>query len=156
MDAVDTKTRSRIMASVRNKNTGPEKLLRLALHQSGLRYRLHVKELPGTPDLVFPRFRAVVFVHGCYWHSHGCFRSTRPKSRCEFWDAKFRANRLRDKRDFERLREHLWRVLIVWECALVGRNALPLYETVDSVGAWLNGTRESGEISGVDVRRSSE
>lgn len=146
MDTVDAKTRSRIMASVRQKDTGPERVLRSALHRSGLRYRKHVRELPGTPDLVFPRFQAVVFVHGCYWHSHGCFKSTLPKTRSKYWDAKFRANRARDRRNIVRLRELNWRVMIVWECAIVGKSALPLNEIVNFIRAWLRGTHSEGEI----------
>jgi DNA mismatch endonuclease (patch repair protein) len=99
MDTVDHQTRSKIMASVGQKDTGAELLLRGALHKIGLRYRLHDRSLAGSPDLVFPRFHAVVFVHGCYWHSHGCYRSTVPKSRREFWTKKFDANRARDERN---------------------------------------------------------
>src|SRR6185295_17171391 len=99
MDTVDNETRSKIMASVGQKNTGAEKILRSALHKAGLRYRLHDRTLPGSPDLVFPRFRAAIFVHGCYWHAHGCHRSTVPKSRRDFWTDKFHANRLRDERN---------------------------------------------------------
>jgi DNA mismatch endonuclease (patch repair protein) len=93
MDTVDLATRSKIMSAVGRKDTGAELLLRSALHRIGLRYRLHDRSLPGTPDLVFPRFCAVIFVHGCYWHSHGCYRSTVPKSHRKFWIAKFAANR---------------------------------------------------------------
>ena len=155
MDTVESKTRSRIMASVRQKDTCPEILLRSALHRSGLRYRLHVRELPGTPDLVFPQFHAVVFVHGCYWHSHGCYKSTLPKTRPEFWSAKFRANKARDRRNFDRLQERLWRVMVVWECALVGKNALSLNESVEYIRTWLKGTQTLGEISGQNCERNS-
>src|SRR5438552_10615468 len=126
MDTVDRATRSRIMASVGQKHTGAEKILRSLLHKKGLRYRLHVKNLPGSPDLVFPRFRAVIFVHGCYWHSHGCYRSTVPKSRNEFWTEKFATNRSRDEKNISSLLRNGWRVLTVWECALKGKTALPL------------------------------
>src|SRR5882672_8688942 len=105
MDTVDRQTRSKIMASVGQKDTGAELLLRRALHNIGLRYRLHDRSLPGSPDLVFPRLRAVVFVHGCYWHSHGCYRSTVPKSRNEFWIEKFTANQKRDGRNIGLLME---------------------------------------------------
>ena len=155
MDTVESKTRSRIMASVRQKDTRPEMILRSALHRSGLRYRLHVKELPGTPDLAFPQFRAVVFVHGCYWHYHGCYKSTLPKTRREFWYAKFRANQVRDQRNFDLLHERLWRVMVVWECALVGKDELPLYEIVDHIHAWLRGAQKSGEITGLSLQDTS-
>src|SRR5438105_14342686 len=125
MDTVDRQTRSRIMSCVGQKNTGAEILLRTSLHRIGLRYRLHDRSLPGSPDLVFPRFHAVVFVHGCYWHSHGCYRSTVPKSRHEFWTEKFRANRSRDEKNVKLLLESGRRVLTVWECSLRGRTAKP-------------------------------
>lgn len=99
MDRFDPHTRSKIMASVGQKNTSAELALRTALYHIGLRYRLHDRSLPGSSDLVFPRFHAVVFVHGCYWHSHGCYRSTVPKSRRDFWTEKFDANRSRGGRN---------------------------------------------------------
>ena len=114
MDSVKAEMRSQIMSKVGRKDTQPEVLLRSALHKAGLRYRLHDKSLPGTPDLTFRRFRCAVFVHGCFWHSHGCYRSTIPKSRREFWQAKFEANKNRDERVMVALREQGWRVLVVW------------------------------------------
>jgi DNA mismatch endonuclease (patch repair protein) len=151
MDRVDTQTRSRIMASVGQRNTGAEILLRSYLHRAGLRYRLHDRSLPGSPDLVFPRFRAAVFVHGCYWHSHGCYRSTVPKSRQQFWTDKFEANRSRDERNVRSLLEGGWRVLTVWECVLKGKLALPPPSVVDAVKTWLYSRESIGEISGKSV-----
>ena len=146
MDTVDKETRSRIMSSVGQKDTGPEILLRSALHKIGLRYQLHDRKLPGSPDLVFPHFNAIVFVHGCYWHSHGCYKSTVPKSRCEFWEDKFSTNRKRDERNVALLCEGGWRVLTVWECVLVGKHALPPDVVAARIRAWLTGTAEQGEI----------
>src|SRR5437667_7842950 len=137
MDTVDRQTRSKIMASVGQKNTGTELILRSALHEIGLRYKLHDRSLPGSPDLVFPRFHAVVFVHGCYWHSHGCYKSTVPKSRRAFWTDKFSANQERDERNIRLLRERSWRVMVVWECALLGKNALPPHELTGQLHPWL-------------------
>ena len=148
MDTVDRQTRSKIMASVGQKNTGAELLLRKALHKIGLRYRLHDRSLPGSPDLVFPRFRAVIFVHGCYWHSHGCYKSTVPKSRREFWQDKFNANERRDARNSRLLLESGWRVMIVWECSLLGKNAFPAHKAAQHVRAWLSGVNARGVISG--------
>src|SRR5438552_17206403 len=148
MDTVDRQTRSRIMASVGQKDTGAELLLRKALHKIGLRYRLHDRSLPGSPDLIFPHFNAVVFVHGCYWHSHGCYRSTVPKSRHEFWTEKFLANRSRDERNVSLLLKNGWRVLTVWECVLLGKNALPAHEVTRRVRVWLQGTDPQGQVSG--------
>lgn len=146
MDIVSKERRSHIMSRVGQKDTSPEIFLRSALHKTGLRYRLHDRTLPGSPDLIFPRFRSVVFVHGCFWHSHGCYRSTVPSSRREFWEDKFCANRRRDARDIALLRERGWRVMIVWECALIGKNAFAPQNVVDRVRTWLAGTGGCGEI----------
>jgi DNA mismatch endonuclease, patch repair protein len=135
-----------LMASVGQKDTGAELSLRKALHKIGLRYRLHDRSLAGSPDLVFPRFHAVIFVHGCYWHSHGCYRSTVPKSRKEFWTEKFEANRARDDRNGRRLVEQGWRVLTVWECALAGKTAKSSDRVALEVRKWLLGARQEGQI----------
>lgn len=148
MDTVDRATRSKIMSRVGQKNTGAELLLRISLHRLGLRYRLHDRSLPGSPDLVFPRFKAVVFVHGCYWHSHGCHRSMVPKSRRRFWTEKFNANRLRDERKQNLLLESGWRVMTVWECALRGKTARPSIDVAIAVASWLKSSRRTGEFSG--------
>lgn len=131
--------RSRNMAAIRGKDTRPEMALRLALFAAGFRYRLHMRELPGSPDLVFSKHRAVLFVHGCFWHRHeGCRYTTTPRSNEEFWRLKFRDNVSRDKRNVGLLREAGWRVGIVWECAL--RRSVP--ETVDAVSLWLRGQQD--------------
>ena len=138
MDMVDRQTRSRIMASVGQKDTGAEMVLRRALHRSGLRYRLHVRELPGSPDLVFPRFRAAVFVHGCYWHRHpGCKDAGMPGTNVDFWRRKFDENVARDRRKQQQLADSGWRVMVVWECELVGQTV----PTLQRVASWL--TNES-------------
>lgn len=146
MDTVDKQTRSMIMASVGHKDTGAEKLLRQALHRLGLRYRLHDRSLPGSPDIVFPRRKAAIFVHGCYWHSHGCYRSTVPKSHRDFWTDKFSANRARDERDRTLLLSVGWRVLTVWECALRGKAATSATEVAAAVKAWLESSVQCDEI----------
>ena len=148
MDTVDRETRSRIMARVGQKNTGAEILLRKALHRIGLRYKLHDKALSGRPDIVLPRFKAVIFVHGCYWHSHGCYRSTAPKSRRAFWEEKFTTNRFRDKKNRNALTKEGWRVFTVWECALRGKLAMPLEEVANAVKLWLMSSELVGEIYG--------
>jgi DNA mismatch endonuclease, patch repair protein len=151
MDTVDKSTRSYIMSRVGQKDTGPEILLRSSVHAAGLRYRLHDRGLPGSPDLVFPRFHTAVFVHGCYWHSHGCYRSSVPKSRQEFWAEKFEANRSRDERNLRLLREGGWRVLTVWECALRGKSARTSLDIADTVKAWLVSSDDVGEIAGTSL-----
>ena len=111
--------RSRNMAAIRGKNTAPELAVRRILHAMGLRFRLHRKDLPGRPDIVLPRHRTVVFVHGCFWHRHeGCSYTTTPKTRQEFWQAKFDGNVARDRRNQADLVQLSWRVLVVWECEL--------------------------------------
>lgn len=120
MDVLTPEQRRHNMSRIRGKDTKPEMLLRRGLHAAGLRYRLHVADLPGRPDLVFPRYRAVIFVHGCFWHGHDCPLFRLPATRPEFWAAKIAGNRARDQRDTEALRAAGWRVLTVWECSLKG------------------------------------
>lgn len=134
-DIVDAPTRSRMMAGIRGRDTRPERLLRSALHRRGFRFRLHAGSLPGRPDLVLPRWRAAVLVHGCFWHRHeGCRFATTPATRPEFWAAKFRANVERDARNLEALRASGWRVATVWGCALRGGRAEP---TVERLAGWI-------------------
>nr|WP_245474101.1 very short patch repair endonuclease [Mesorhizobium sp. M2A.F.Ca.ET.042.01.1.1] len=105
------------MANVRSANTKPELIVRSVAHSLGYRYRLHVRSLPGSPDLVFPRKRKVIFVHGCFWHRHyGCSRTTVPRTRADYWNAKFSANVTRDAAQVIALRELGWSVLTIWEC----------------------------------------
>jgi DNA mismatch endonuclease, patch repair protein len=121
MDTLTPEQRRLNMSLIRGKDTQPELVLRKALHAAGLRYRVHVPELPGRPDLVFARYRAAVFVHGCFWHCHeGCPVHKIPSTRRDFWTAKLRANVVRDLTNQSKLREQGWRVLIVWECAITG------------------------------------
>lgn len=125
MDTVSIATRSKIMSRVRGKDTGPEMFVRRLIHKAGFRYRLHVTGLPGQPDLVFPKRKKIIFVHGCFWHSHtGCDRARVPKSRTNFWQAKFEANKARDERNIRTLSQAGWKVLVLWECEL--RNPLLL------------------------------
>ncbi len=119
MDIVDPRTRSRMMAGIKGKDTRPELQIRSALHKAGFRFRLHDKKLPGSPDLVLPKYRAVIFVNGCFWHRHkGCRYATNPKTRAEFWKGKFMANVERDERKKEQLLDEGWRVFTIWECGV--------------------------------------
>ncbi|MGA7749947.1 MAG: DNA mismatch endonuclease Vsr [Gallionella sp.] len=119
VDVVDKATRSRMMSGIQSKDTKPELLVRKYLHGRGLRYRLHAKELPGKPDLVFPKYKAVVFVHGCFWHQHiGCKYASKPHTRTEFWNYKLSENVKRDSYQIAALEELGWRVFVVWECEL--------------------------------------
>lgn len=117
-DTFDPATRSEIMRKVRSEGTSPEMKVRRALHAAGFRFRLHRKDLPGKPDLVLPRYRLVVFVHGCFWHWHGCKRSRMPASNRDYWTAKIERNTRRDVANLEALERLGWRVRLVWECEL--------------------------------------
>jgi DNA mismatch endonuclease, patch repair protein len=120
-DTLTAAERSKRMSLVRSKNTKPELTVRSLIHRLGFRYRLHGKELPGTPDLLFPSRRKVIFVHGCFWHRHPrrtCRLARLPKSRLDFWVPKLEQNRIRDKKQQAELRRLGWRVLVIWECEL--------------------------------------
>lgn len=112
------------MQQVRGKDTQPEKAVRSLLHRLGYRFRLHRKDLPGTPDIVFPSWRLVLFVHGCFWHGHGCRIGQLPKSRLDYWQPKIEANRARDHRNEIALAAAGWRVAVVWQCELADLGGL--------------------------------
>jgi DNA mismatch endonuclease, patch repair protein len=113
------------MSRIKGANTKPEKLLRSALHARGLRFRLHRRDLPGRPDIVFVRWRVALFVHGCFWHQHDCSYSTLPATRETFWKEKLAGNAQRDERALQQLKQAGWRVAVVWECALRGSGRQP-------------------------------
>ena len=137
------------MAGITGKNTKPEITLRKGLHARGVRYRLHARNVYGHPDLVLPKYRAAIFVHGCFWHRHaGCRYTTTPATRTEFWMKKFAANVQRDANVKDKLTSTGWRVAVVWECAL--RNSSVLPTTIEAVIQWLNSKDahlELGEVS---------
>lgn len=136
-DVVDPATRSRMMAGIRSRNTKPEILIRSLLHRQGFRFRLHVRNLPGKPDMVFPRYRAVVFVHGCFWHGHNCPLFKWPGTRSEFWREKIGRNQNNDYRTRTGLITAGWRVGIVWECAIRGAGK-DLGEVTRRLADWLH------------------
>lgn len=143
MDVVDQATRSRMMSGIRGKDTKPELIVRSALHRAGLRFRLHAK-LPGRPDLVLPKYRTVVFVHGCFWHRHeGCRYTTTPASNTEFWREKFVGNVKRDARVKQQLEEQGWRVEVVWSCQLSAPELAKLSDKIRK-----NAPRGSGNGNG--------
>ena len=116
-DRISKEHRSWNMSRIRSKNTKPELIVRSMLHSAGFRFRLHVKELPGKPDIVLPKYKTVIFVHGCFWHRHeGCRFAYVPKSRTEFWSKKFEANIQKHQNVFEQLKELGWKVSVIWEC----------------------------------------
>lgn len=138
-----------MMAGIGGKDTKPEMLVRRALHRRGFRFRLHAKNLPGRPDLVFPKYRAVVFVHGCFWHRHeGCRFATVPSTRADFWKKKFEANVARDQKVIAGIRAKGWRTAVVWECTTKGRGRSEL--VVDALAEWLTGESSFIEIGSPD------
>jgi DNA mismatch endonuclease (patch repair protein) len=125
-DVVTKEKRSAMMAGIKGKNTQPEIAIRKALHRRGYRYRLHAKDLPGKPDLVFPKYKTVIFVHGCFWHRHDCHLFKWPSTRREFWEEKITGNANRDILHKTRLIEAGWKIVIIWECAMKGKHSFPL------------------------------
>ncbi|MGF6157409.1 DNA mismatch endonuclease (patch repair protein) [Ensifer sp. KUDG1] len=148
VDIVTAEVRSRMMSGIRGTNTKPEILLRKGLHALGFRFRLHDRSLPGKPDIVLPRYKAVIFAHGCFWHGHDCHLFKWPSTRPEFWQAKIARNRAVDERTEVALSESGWRQAIVWECALKGKTRLPLEEVILSCAEWLKSDRPRLEIRG--------
>ncbi|WP_425107497.1 very short patch repair endonuclease [Ancylobacter sp.] len=145
---MDVATRSRMMSGIRAKDTKPEMIVRRGLHSSGLRYTLHVRSLPGTPDIVFPRKKAVIFVHGCFWHGHDCHLHKVPDTRKEFWSQKIDGNRIRDVRHQRDLSCLGWRYLVVWECALRGKTRRPVDSVIEETAEWVRSGLTSAEIGG--------
>ena len=147
-DIVDSARRSAMMGGIRGRNTQPEWMIRAPLHKRGLRYRLHDARLPGKPDLVFGPRRAVVFIHGCFWHGHECALFKWPATRAAFWKEKIEGNRRRDLRVGAELEQLGWRQARVWECALKGRNRLDHAAVIEELAAWLDGTAPHLTIRG--------
>ncbi len=124
-DIVSPEKRSQMMAGIKGKNTKPEIAVRMELHRRGFRYRLHVKNLPGKPDMVFPKYNAVLFIHGCFWHGHEeCRLFKWPSSRTDFWEKKINRNRELDVKAVSKLHSEGWRVGVIWECAMRGRSKM--------------------------------
>lgn len=137
VDIVDTSTRSRIMASIKGRDTKPEILIRKLLHKIGFRFRLHVKELPGRPDIVLKKYKAVIFINGCFWHGHtGCHLFKIPATRTDFWEEKINKNQLNDIKSIKLLLDNGWRVCLVWECSVRGAKK-DLNKVINSISNWL-------------------
>ncbi|MFS8042785.1 very short patch repair endonuclease [Xanthobacter sp. AM33] len=147
-DVVDPVTRSRMMAGIRGKNTRPELAIRKRLHALGYRYRLHPGDVPGKPDFVLPRYRAAVFVHGCFWHGHDCALFRIPGTRTDFWRSKIESNRARDVRVAMNLGAAHWRQLTIWECSFRGRGSITLEKVIDETVRWLASSEPTYEIRG--------
>ena len=140
-DVLTPEQRRRNMQRVRGRDTNPEMLVRRELHSRGFRYQLYRRDLPGRPDLVFPRYHVVIFVHGCFWHGHDCALFKWPATRKEFWREKIATNRTRDRRSIEALRKAGWRVLVIWECSLRGSERLPFDQALNDVATFVTGSQ---------------
>lgn len=147
-DIVDPQTRSRMMAGIKNKNTKPEMVIRKGLHRKGFRYRLHDASLPGKPDIIFSRRKAVIMVNGCFWHYHNCHLFKWPSTRTQWWQAKISRNREKDIETRTLLAQKGWRILTIWECALKGKTKLPINEVIEKAAFWLDNSTNSIEIQG--------
>lgn len=141
-DVVDKATRSRMMSGIRAKNTRPEMSLRRGLHALGFRFRLHAKNVPGKPDVVLPKYRALIFVHGCFWHGHGCRYFKIPKTNTRFWQEKILGNKRRDAQTVQLQLQMGWRCLVVWECAM----RFNVADTVAACARWVVGSDAYAEI----------
>ena len=156
VDVVDPATRSRMMSGIRAKNTRPELFIRQGLHALGYRFRLHRKDIPGKPDIVLPKYRALVVIHGCFWHRHDCRYFKLPATNAEFWHRKIDQNRQRDKHNLKLQLNGGWRCLVVWECAVRASRRTP--EQLDVVGLaaqWLTGTSIAATIDEQGLKEQS-
>lgn len=147
-DTFSPAKRSQVMSRIRAKDTAPEIKIRKGLHALGFRYRLHDRSLPGKPDLVFPRYRSIIFVNGCFWHGHSCHLFRWPASNEGYWKPKISRTIARDKMNLTALSESGWRTLIVWECAFRGKNRFPMQKVIEMASKWLVSDCEHMEIKG--------
>lgn len=146
-DIVDAATRSRMMSGIRGTNTKPEILIRKLLHRRGFRFRINDSRLPGKPDIVLPKYHAVVFVNGCFWHGHDCRLFKMPSTRREFWQNKLEKNRKNDERSLKNLCSAGWRVATVWECAVRGPLRQEETALVERLVTWIWGNDEKLELA---------
>lgn len=147
-DVHTPEARHRNMAAIRGRNTKPEKLIRSAIFAEGFRFRLHDKRLPGKPDIVLPKYKAVIQIQGCFWHRHLCPLFKWPKSNAEFWRKKIEGNVANDTKARNALNEAGWRVLTVWECSLKGKGKLPFAELTGQISDWIRRGSKNSEIAG--------
>jgi len=147
-DVVSRAKRSEMMAGIRGKDTRPELIVRRGLHAMGYRFRLHRRDLPGNPDIVLPKYNAVIFVHGCFWHGHDCHLFKWPKTRKDFWRKKIESNKKRDARVRESYEASSWRRLTIWECAMKGKARLSDTEIMGRLQNWLHESSCVHELRG--------
>jgi len=136
------------MSGIRGKNTKPELLIRKALHAAGYRFRIHRNDLSGKPDIVLPKYHAVIFVHGCFWHGHSCHLFRLPQSNTDFWTRKIAVNQCNDRLAKDKLVGEGWRVMTVWECATKGKSRLQVAGIVNLFAEWLLSSSSEHEIKG--------
>lgn len=148
-DKFSVETRSRIMSLIKGKDTKPEILVRKALHSFGFRYRVHSRKLPGQPDIVLPKYKAVVMVNGCFWHGHDCHIYRPPQSQSGFWLNKINKNKTRDQKNESLLHEAGWRIAIVWECALSGKTRLNFESFIDELSYWIRSDKKDINFMGI-------
>lgn len=149
-DIMGPEERSQLMSRIRPENTKPEMLIRKSLHALGYRYSLHRKDLPGKPDIVMPKYGAVIFVHGCFWHAHDCNLFTYPKKNREWWKNKLDGNRKRDRGVIRALQGIGWRVLTVWECSIRGKAKRDFEQLMCEVTEWLRSDTPVMELRGME------
>ncbi len=149
-DIVDTQTRSQMMARIKSKNTSIETAIRKSLFSRGYRYRINDRKLPGHPDIVLKKYKTIIFIHGCFWHAHNCSLFKIPSTNKEFWIKKFEQNKLRDIQVIQTLLQNGWRVLVVWECSMKGKNKRKFDSLIEEIEMWLNGNIDYGEISSIN------
>lgn len=137
-----------MMAGIKGKDTRAELTIRRGLHRLGFRYQLHRKDLPGKPDLVFPKYKAVIFINGCFWHAHHCHIFKWPSSRIEFWKEKIGKNKIRDLKNIESCILSGWKVLVIWECSLKGKTRRKLNEVIHTAANWIMYDSQNAEIEG--------
>jgi DNA mismatch endonuclease (patch repair protein) len=156
-DVLTPQQRQLNMSRIRSGNTKPELVIRQGLHAKGMRFRLHARSLPGRPDIVFPRYRTVVLVHGCFWHGHNCDLFRMPATRVKFWSEKIAANKALDHRTVEALLAQGWRVLVVWECVLKGWGRQPLTLVISKCIRFIVGRRQYAELAsyGLNTKQAS-
>lgn len=147
VDIVSSEKRSQMMAGIKGKDTKPELLIRKALHKKGFRYRIHDKSLPGKPDIVLPKYKAVIFVHGCFWHAHSCHLFKWPSTKSDFWQAKISRNKELDLINFNKLLDEGWRIGIMWECAVKGKHKHSIEFVTSKITEWLLSDIQVFELS---------
>lgn len=150
-DKVTSEVRSRMMSAIRGRDTKPELAIRRGLHALGFRYSLHSSRFSGRPDLVLPKYRAVIWVHGCYWHGHDCGAAKLPSSNESYWHPKIARTQERDRKNSQAVATAGWRSLVIWECCLRGKSAPGVERVLELASAWLRESKDSTEFRGDSI-----